>query len=296
MNGLCRFPRRHPCVRRFSPKRPNAGRGIRIPAAAAVGNAYYIHHLTAQKHPCHQAVCSSCACARANPSGMQAMFSSLFPRRAGLRAFPWMSWRPAALATVAGYVHAAARLCRLRRTGPAALCQAENAALQQALLAARRGGKGGKLRNAVRLSPAGRLPAGLWINRVIEEEYGGYFNLAPYAGFEGVMQQYMFYYGRLCAKGNSNGRCAASARRMSARFHFATHHKASASFHAKTEMPPGRPEGRHGAYFIYEASRRDKPALVVFRHRRFSFAARFSLRRVGPGRHLYSWKHRKPVS
>lgn len=74
--------------------------------------------------------------------------------------------------------------------------------MQQALLAVP--GVGAKVANCVMLFGYHRLdgfPRDVWINRVIEEEYGGHFNLAPYAGFEGVMQQYMFYYGRLCAKG-----------------------------------------------------------------------------------------------
>ena len=101
----------------------------------------------------------------------------------------------------AGYVHAAARLAASGALDLAALCQAENAALQQALLAVP--GVGAKVANCVMLFGYHRLdgfPRDVWINRVIEEEYGGHFNLAPYAGFEGVMQQYMFYYGRLCAK------------------------------------------------------------------------------------------------
>ncbi len=102
----------------------------------------------------------------------------------------------------AGYVHAAARLAASGALDLAALCRAENAALQQALLAVP--GVGAKVANCVMLFGYHRLdgfPRDVWINRVIEEEYGGHFNLAPYAGFEGVIQQYMFYYGRLCAKG-----------------------------------------------------------------------------------------------
>ena len=102
----------------------------------------------------------------------------------------------------AGYVHEAARLAASGALNLAALCRAESPALQQALLAVP--GVGVKVANCVMLFGYHRLdgfPRDVWINRVIDEEYGGHFELAPYAGFEGVIQQYMFYYGRLRAKG-----------------------------------------------------------------------------------------------
>ncbi|MFR8256215.1 MAG: DNA-3-methyladenine glycosylase family protein, partial [Ruthenibacterium sp.] len=102
----------------------------------------------------------------------------------------------------AGYVHEAARLAASGALDLAALRRAESPALQQALLAVP--GVGVKVANCVMLFGYHRLdgfPRDVWINRVIDEEYGGHFELAPYAGFEGVIQQYMFYYGRLRAKG-----------------------------------------------------------------------------------------------
>ena len=40
------------------------------------------------------------------------------------------------------------------------------------------------------------FPEDVWIKRVISEEYKGSFNKDRYAGFAGVIQQYMFYYGK----------------------------------------------------------------------------------------------------
>ncbi len=101
----------------------------------------------------------------------------------------------------AGYVHEAARLAASGRLNLPGLSAADDETLRQALLAVP--GVGEKVANCVMLFGFHRLqgfPKDVWINRVIDEEYGGCFDLAPYAGFEGVMQQYMFYYGRLRAK------------------------------------------------------------------------------------------------
>ena len=140
----------------FSPKRPKQGVAFGILRQQPWEMLITFIISQRKKHPCHQAVCAAAVPARgANPSGMQAMFSSLFPRRAGLRAFPWMSWRPAALATVRvmcmrRHVSAASGALDL-----AALCQAENAALQQALLAVP--GVGAKVANCVMLFGYHRL-------------------------------------------------------------------------------------------------------------------------------------------
>ncbi len=46
----------------------------------------------------------------------------------------------------------------------------------------------------------GMFPRDVWIKRVLHEQYGGAFDLERYAGFAGVMQQYLFYYTRNGAK------------------------------------------------------------------------------------------------
>lgn len=40
------------------------------------------------------------------------------------------------------------------------------------------------------------FPIDVWIQRIIDEEYGGCFDTSRYAGYAGVIQQYMFYYRR----------------------------------------------------------------------------------------------------
>ena len=40
------------------------------------------------------------------------------------------------------------------------------------------------------------FPEDVWIKRVISEEYGGHFDKERFPGCAGVIQQYMFYYGK----------------------------------------------------------------------------------------------------
>lgn len=44
------------------------------------------------------------------------------------------------------------------------------------------------------------FPEDVWIKRIIENEYGGVFDKEKYKGFAGVIQQYMFFYGRTTNK------------------------------------------------------------------------------------------------
>ena len=77
------------------------------------------------------------------------------------------------------------------------IAELEDADLFQQLL--RVPGVGEKVANCVLLFGfyrIGAFPRDVWINRVIEEEYGGNFPLELYEGYGGVIQQYMFYYGR----------------------------------------------------------------------------------------------------
>lgn len=64
-------------------------------------------------------------------------------------------------------------------------------------------GVGIKVANCVMLfgyHRIGAFPVDVWIQRVVDEHYGGNFPLKRYDGFAGVIQQYMFYYGRGIAK------------------------------------------------------------------------------------------------
>ena len=95
------------------------------------------------------------------------------------------------------YVQAAAQLTASGQLDLGALSEADDDALLKALLGVP--GVGPKVANCVMLFGFYRLsgfPRDVWINRMIDTEYGGTFPLEPYRGFEGVIQQYIFYYGR----------------------------------------------------------------------------------------------------
>ena len=97
----------------------------------------------------------------------------------------------------AGYVHAAAALVADGALNLSHLCTRRDCDLLQALTAVP--GVGPKVANCVSLFGYHRLsgfPRDVWINRIIDAEYKGRFPLRRYAGFEGVIQQYIFYYAR----------------------------------------------------------------------------------------------------
>jgi N-glycosylase/DNA lyase len=61
-------------------------------------------------------------------------------------------------------------------------------------------GVGVKVSNCVMLFGYHRIaafPVDVWMNRILEQVYHGQFPLGRYEGFAGVIQQYMFYYGRI---------------------------------------------------------------------------------------------------
>lgn len=60
-------------------------------------------------------------------------------------------------------------------------------------------GIGDKVANCILLFGLHKMnafPEDTWINRIIASEYGGSFPRDRYAGYLGIIQQYMFYYGR----------------------------------------------------------------------------------------------------
>lgn len=66
-------------------------------------------------------------------------------------------------------------------------------------------GVGAKVSNCVMLFGYHRIaafPLDVWMNRVIEQVYHNHFPLERYEGFAGVIQQYMFYYGRIADLSN----------------------------------------------------------------------------------------------
>lgn len=80
----------------------------------------------------------------------------------------------------------------------------DDADLRAALMSIK--GVGIKVANCVMLFGYHRIaafPVDVWIKRIEDEYYRGAFPVEKYEGFAGVMQQYMFYYGRGIAKGSS---------------------------------------------------------------------------------------------
>ena len=64
-------------------------------------------------------------------------------------------------------------------------------------------GVGVKVANCVALFGYHRIasfPIDVWIKRMIDENYGGEFPLHLYEGYAGIIQQYIFYYGRESTK------------------------------------------------------------------------------------------------
>ncbi len=100
----------------------------------------------------------------------------------------------------APYVRAAAISVAAGQTDLPALSGLDDEALLQSLLSLY--GVGVKVARCVMLFGYHRLcaaPVDVWIGRVIDQEYGGVSPFARYAGFCGVIQQYMFYQ-RITAK------------------------------------------------------------------------------------------------
>lgn len=97
----------------------------------------------------------------------------------------------------AKYIRDAAALVSVGALDLNHLCTREDCDLLQSLTAVP--GVGPKVANCVSLFGYHRLtgfPRDVWINRMIDTEYGGEFPLERYAGFQGVIQQYIFYYAR----------------------------------------------------------------------------------------------------
>jgi N-glycosylase/DNA lyase len=120
-----------------------------------------------------------------------------FPGPERLAALEETDLRDCSLGYRAPYLLAAARMTAEAGPDFAALHAMEDDALLTALQAVP--GVGVKVASCTALFGFHRLrgfPRDVWINRIIDEEYGGDFPLSQVAGFEGVAQQYIFYYAR----------------------------------------------------------------------------------------------------
>jgi len=121
-----------------------------------------------------------------------------FPTPQALSALGAGELRQCALGYRCDYVRAAARMVASGELDLARLSVLEDGPLLEALQAVP--GVGPKVASCVMLFGYHRIaafPRDVWINRMIEREYGGSFPIERYAGHAGVIQQYIFYYERL---------------------------------------------------------------------------------------------------
>lgn len=131
-----------------------------------------------------------------------------FPTPEALAAQTEEQLAPAALGYRTKYVLAAARMVAGGQLDLCALESAPDAALCEALKAVP--GVGEKVAKCVMLFGFHRLrafPKDVWINRTLQAQYEGEFPPGC-EGFEGVMQQYLFYYARASAPRKKAGATA----------------------------------------------------------------------------------------
>lgn len=129
-----------------------------------------------------------------------------FPEPQALAALPDDALAGCSLGYRAPYVRAAAQMASDGRLPLDKLAAADDETLCQALRTVP--GVGPKVANCVMLFGFHRLsgfPIDVWMERVLREHYSGGLDLSPYAGFEGVIQQYLFFYAREhgCPQGKS---------------------------------------------------------------------------------------------
>ncbi|EGG90527.1 hypothetical protein HMPREF0491_02713 [Lachnospiraceae oral taxon 107 str. F0167] len=103
------------------------------------------------------------------------------------------------------YIEASAKAVYRKDIDLNAIDSLDDEELLKALMSLK--GVGIKVANCVALFGYHRIaafPIDVWIKRMIDEHYDGEFPLELYKGYAGVIQQYIFYYGRESAKHSSN--------------------------------------------------------------------------------------------
>lgn len=142
---------------------------------------------------CVEALCTRYGAPIASGQGVYHAFPSA-ERLAGLELD---SLAACSLGYRAKYLRAAAGLVASGRIELAAMANMPDETLRETLLSIP--GVGEKIADCALLFGFHRLarfPRDVWINRVLAEAYPQGFPLARYAGCEGVMQQYLFFYAR----------------------------------------------------------------------------------------------------
>ena len=136
-------------------------------------------------------ICKACGREVFSPRGERFY---AFPDAEELRRLTLDDLKACGLGYRAKYIYAAAQ----ENPDMAAMAALEDDELSQRL----KGffGVGDKVSACVMLYGYHRLrsfPRDVWMNRIIDEQYGGQIDLLPYRDIAGIMQQYLFYYVRL---------------------------------------------------------------------------------------------------
>ena len=120
-----------------------------------------------------------------------------FPEPKALSQLSEVDLSSCALGYRTEYVREAASSVYRGDTDPEKLAKLSDDELFEALTALK--GVGKKVANCVMLfgfHRIGAFPVDVWMQRVMDEHYGGRFPVERYEGFAGVMQQYLFFYRR----------------------------------------------------------------------------------------------------
>ncbi len=139
-------------------------------------------------------LCIACNNKIENDSGIDAY---AFPSAKDIAKLSEQTLKECSLGYRAKYIAAAAEMVQSGNLNLKEINNCTNEDLFNALISVP--GVGEKVANCVMLFGFYRLngfPKDVWINRIIDNIYGGEFNTNTYLGYEGVIQQYMFYYGR----------------------------------------------------------------------------------------------------
>ncbi len=120
-----------------------------------------------------------------------------FPKAEAIEALSESELSGCSLGYRAPYVREAARRVACHETDLVSLHGLNDDELKESLMSFY--GVGEKVANCVMLFAyhrIGAFPVDVWIKRIEDEYYNGSFPIEKYQGFAGVLQQYMFFYGR----------------------------------------------------------------------------------------------------
>lgn len=120
-----------------------------------------------------------------------------FPTRDELLVMSLQDWEDLGVGYRASYLHKAVRLCDSSFLNNLTDCRSTEQRLE---LLRSIPGVGPKVANCIALFGLqcyDAFPVDVWIKRIIDEQFNGYFDTTWCRDFAGIVQQYMFYYGRI---------------------------------------------------------------------------------------------------